>query len=160
MKIVIITLLFLLSSLTQALEANTPAPDFTLPDTKGSNQRLKEFRGNVVLLNFWASWCGPCRQEMPILDELHKKYEKLGFVVIGVNLDGNKSQADKYLKDVDIHFPILYGGDSDIGEQYSIDAMPTTYIIDNLGNLRHLHRGYKPGFEDKYEKEIKAILLE
>ena len=107
MKVFTLIGLLLLSQLTLAADS-TPAPDFTLKSTGGNNLRLSEMRGQVVLVNFWASWCGPCRQEMPLLDELQNKYSKLGFTVLGVNVDKNPAKADKILKDIPVTFPVLY----------------------------------------------------
>ena len=105
MKILLIPLLLLLSQF--AIAAESAAPDFTLKSTSGENLRLSEQRGQVVLINFWASWCGPCRQEMPLLDEMQKKYAKLGFTVFGVNVDQDQSNADKIYKEIPVSFRSL-----------------------------------------------------
>lgn len=139
---------------------NAPAPDFTLKSNQGSNLRLKEQRGNVVLINFWASWCGPCRQEMPLLQDIQKKYSPLGFTVFGVNVDKDSSLANKILKDIPVSFPILYDPQGKVSQLYDIDAMPTTVIVDRDGKMRFLHRGYKSGYEDKYVEEIKQLIRE
>ncbi len=140
--------------------AKTAAPDFTLKSRDGKNVRLSDLRGQVVLLNFWASWCGPCRQEMPILDEIHNKYKSLGFSVLGVNLDAKSSKAISYLKDTPVSFPVLYDPKGEVSSQYGVQAMPSTVIIDKDGNVRHLHEGYKSGYEDDYRKQIKALMRE
>ena len=84
------------------------APDFTLKSYSGKNIKLSEYRGQVVLMNFWASWCGPCRQEMPLLNDLHKKYKKLGFTVLGVNVEEDSSKAKGIVQEVKLTFPILF----------------------------------------------------
>ncbi|PHS15637.1 MAG: redoxin [Kangiella sp.] len=136
------------------------APDFTLKSRDGKNVRLSDLRGQVVLLNFWASWCGPCRQEMPILDNIHNKYKSLGFSVLGVNLDAKSKKAIGYLKDTPVTFPVLYDPKGVTSEQYGVSAMPSTVIIDRNGNVRHLHKGYKSGYEDEYMAQIKKLLRE
>jgi len=136
------------------------SPDFTLKSREGKNVRLSDFRGQVVLLNFWASWCGPCRQEMPILDQLHKKYGKSGFSVLGVNLDAKSAKAIKYLKDTPVNFTVLYDPKGEVSEMYGVQAMPSTVIIDRDGNVRFLHKGFKDGYSEKYHKQIKALLRE
>ncbi len=136
------------------------APDFTLKSRDGKNVRLSDLRGQVVLLNFWASWCGPCRQEMPILDNIHNKYKSLGFSVLGVNLDAKSKKAIGYLKDTPVTFPVLYDPKGMTSEQYGVSAMPSTVIIDRNGNVRHLHKGYKSGYEDEYMDQIKKLLRE
>jgi len=143
-----------------AKDISGPAADFTLKSTTKKNLRLKEYRGQIVLLNFLASWCGPCRQEMPILNNLHKQYEALGFTVLGVSLDEDPGETDKLLKAIPVDFPVLYGGKSDITDRYEINAMPTTIIIDRDGNQRFLHLGFKAGYELKYEEQIKNLIRE
>ena len=138
----------------------TAAPDFTLKSRQGENVRLSDLRGQVVLLNFWASWCGPCRQEMPILDEIHNKYKALGFSVLGVNLDAKSSKAFSYLKDTPVSFPVLFDPEGKVSNQYGVQAMPSTVIIDKDGNVRFLHEGYKSGYEDDYRVQIKKLLRE
>ncbi|MDQ7050873.1 MAG: TlpA disulfide reductase family protein [Enterobacterales bacterium] len=136
------------------------APDFTLKSRDGKNVRLSDLRGQVVLLNFWASWCGPCRQEMPILDQLQTKYSQAGFSVLGVNLDAKSAKAIKYLKDTPVNFTVLYDPQGKVSEQYGVQAMPSTVIIDRDGNVRYLHKGFKAGYTEKYHKQIKALLRE
>lgn len=158
MKIVSTLLLVLLSQWSFAAE--TSAPDFTLKSKNGENLRLSEHKGQVVLINFWASWCGPCRQEMPLLDEMQDKYAKLGFTVFGVNVDKNPAKADKILKDIPVSFPVLYDPDGTVSQLYDVSAMPTTVIVDRDGNMRYLHKGFKPGYEDKYAANVKTLIRE
>jgi peroxiredoxin len=136
------------------------APDFTLKSNHGDNLRLSEHRGDVILLNFWASWCGPCRQEMPLLNSLNERYSKLGFNVIGVNVDKDSALADKILKDIPVGFPVLYDNLSMVSSTYAVKSMPTTVIIDRDGNMRYIHNGYKPGLEQTYEQQIKELIKE
>ncbi|WP_444998101.1 TlpA family protein disulfide reductase [Aliikangiella sp. IMCC44359] len=158
-RIVLISF-FALFSVNTFAEKKVKAPDFTLKSRSGENVRLSDFRGQVVLLNFWASWCGPCRQEMPILDEIHKKYEALGFSVLGINVDAKSEKAINYLKDTPVSFPVLYDAKSKVSELYSVSAMPSTALIDRDGNVRYIHPGYKAGDEEKYRKKIKALMRE
>lgn len=145
-------------SLQSLAAEKVKAPDFTLKSRAGENLRLSDFRGKVVLLNFWASWCGPCRQEMPILDELHQKYKPLGFTVLGVNVDQKSEKAEQYLKNIPTHFPILFDPENFVSDLYSVRAMPSTAIIDKDGNVRFIHAGYKSGDEAIYEKKIKQLM--
>lgn len=136
------------------------APDFTLKSNSGDNLRLSEHRGEVILLNFWASWCGPCRQEMPHLDALQKKYEALGVNVVGVSVDDDPEKANHLLKEIPVTFPVLYDTESQVSAAYKVAAMPTTVLIDRDGNMRYLHKGYKPGYEQQYEQQIKQLIRE
>jgi len=136
------------------------APDFTLKSNSGQNIRLSELRGEVVLINFWASWCGPCRQEMPVLDELHNQYKALGFTVLGVNVEENPQQARKLLKDMPVSFPVLFDDSSVVSKQYDVIAMPSTVLVDRNGNMRYLHKGYKPGLEEVYLEQVRELIRE
>ncbi len=136
------------------------APNFTLKNRSGENVKLSELRGQVVLVNFWASWCGPCRQEMPILEKLYKKYKSLGFVILGVNVDDKPKQAESLLKLIDVSFPVLFDTDKKISEKYKVTAMPSSFLIDRDGKLYSEHKGYLPEYELMYKKEIKTLLKE
>lgn len=136
------------------------APDFTLKSNQGTNIRLEELRGEVVMLNFWASWCGPCRQEMPLMNDIYSKYQDLGFTILAVNVDENQADADRFLSAVPVEFPVVYDATSKVSEMYEVDAMPTTVMIDRDGNKRFLHRGYKPGYEDDYAAQVKQLIRE
>ena len=134
----------------QAMDMNSPAPDFTLKSLTGENLKLSELRGNVVLLNFWASWCGPCRQEMPLLEKMHNKYKGLGFTVMGVNVEEDSSKAKAMAKKDKLSFPVLFDTQSQVSKAYQVSAMPSTVIIDRDGKVRYLHKGYLPGYEDDF----------
>ena len=147
-------------SLTGAASVKGPAPNFTLKSLSGKNLKLSEMTGNVVLINFWASWCGPCREEMPVLNALHKKYEPLGFTVLGVNVEEDMEGAMNFLGHVPVDFPILLDNTNKVSKQYKVVAMPTTVVVDRDGNMRYLHEGYKPGDEKKYRQMIKKLVRE
>jgi len=137
-----------------------PAPNFTLKSTTGKNMKLSEMTGNVVLINFWASWCGPCREEMPLLNALHKKYQSLGFTVLGVNVEEQTDKARGFLNDFPVDFPVLLDNKNQVSQLYNVVAMPTTVVVDRDGNMRFLHKGYKPGDEKKYRKMVKKLVRE
>jgi peroxiredoxin len=136
------------------------APDFTLKSSSGKNIKLSEYRGQVILLNFWASWCGPCRQEMPLLNQIQNRYSKLGFTVLGVNVEEDSRQAKTMLREIPVDFPILFDTTNKVSKLYNVSAMPSTVLIDRDGNLRYLHKGYKPGDEAKYKQWIKKLVRE
>lgn len=146
----------------QVLAANTsgPAPDFTLKSRSGENIKLSELRGQVVMINFWASWCGPCRQEMPILDQLYQRYEPMGFTLLGVNVEEDSAAAEKVLREIPVSFPVLYDSKNQVSENYQVRAMPSTFLIDRDGKVRYLHKGYKPGYEDEYQQQVRELIRE
>ena len=141
-----------------ALKTSSPAPDFTLRSTEGQNLRLGEQRGKVVMVNFWATWCGPCRVEMPHLNRLYEKYRGAGFVLFGVNVDDDVRNAAALAQKMGLKFPILADAEKRVSKQYDLSAMPSTVLIDRDGRVRHVHRGYREGFEDMYEKQIRELL--
>lgn len=160
-RLLMLLLAGMLLTVTVAAEPiQGPAPDFTLKSRGGENLKLSEFRGQVVMINFWASWCGPCRQEMPLLDQLYQHYRPLGFTILGINVEEDVSQAAKLLREIPVTFPILFDGSNTVAEQYHLDAMPTTVLVDRDGKMRFLHLGYLPGYEREYETQIKALLME
>ena len=164
LKSILITGLTIILSISVSYAASEKlsgkAPNFTLKSRSGKNIKLSELRGQVIMLNFWASWCGPCRKEMPILEKIHKKYKRLGFTLLGVNVEENSRDAKNYLKDVRVTFPILFDNRQRVSKMYNVSAMPTTVIIDKNGNKRFLHKGYKAGYENDYKKQIKKLLRE
>ncbi len=137
-----------------------PAPDFTLNDADGNAVSLGDLKGQVVMINFWASWCGPCRQEMPLLEQIHRKYEPLGFTLLGVNVEENSADGQAFLKDRPVSFPVLYDPENGVSQLYDVVAMPSTVLIDRRGNVRYLHHGYKPGYENEYMDQIRALSRE
>lgn len=139
---------------------NQPAPDFTLSARGGKPLSLTQYKGQVVMLNFWASWCGPCKQEMPLLESIYKKYNKLGFTLIGVNVEPDSKPADAVLAKLPVSFPIVYDPESKVSSLYDVSGMPTTVIIDRKGQVRLLHRGYKPGDENEYLDSIRQLIRE
>lgn len=140
--------------------ANVPAADFTLASLKDGNLKLSEQRGEVIMLNFWASWCGPCREEMPLLNDLHARYEPVGFQVWGVNVDANREDAQAMLNKIPVKFPVLFDSQSDVSKLFGVEAMPSSVFIDRDGKVRYVHKGYRSGDEAEYKKIIKELIRE
>jgi peroxiredoxin len=160
-RIILLTIVFILTSTTGwAASISGPAPNFTLKNIDGKNVKLSELSGNVVLINFWASWCGPCLQEMPLLNAIHQKYEPLGFTVLGVNVEENSANAKAFLAERGVDFPILLDSKNQVSKLYDVVAMPTTVVVDRDGNMRFLHQGYVPGDENEYRKMVKKLIRE
>lgn len=138
-----------------------PAPAFQLPQRGGTAPvSLESLRGQVVMINFWASWCGPCRQEFPLLDQMYRKYRPMGFTLLGVNVEPDPKDAERFLKQTPVSFPILLDKENKVSQLYGVNAMPSTVLVDRKGNLRWLHRGYKPGDENEYLDAVRNLLRE
>ena len=158
-RIVLGAVLAVAAGLTPAAVAPAGvAPDFTLRSVDGPNLRLQEQRGRVVLVNFWATWCGPCRQEMPHLNRLYEKYRSSGFVLLGVNVDDDQRNAVGVASKLGLTFPVLLDTDKKVSQLYDLSAMPATVLIDKDGRVKYLHRGYQSGYEDTYDKQIREML--
>jgi peroxiredoxin len=143
-----------------AVAPATPAPDFTLRSAEGGNLRLAEQRGRVVLVNFWATWCGPCKVEMPHLSRLYEKYRSAGFVLLGINIDEDPKQAVALATRMGLKFPVLLDTDKAVSRRYALDSMPATVIVDRDGKVRHVHRGYRDGMERTYDEQVRALVKE
>ena len=144
----------------RAVAADTPAPDFTLPSSAGSNLRLREQRGQVVMLNFWATWCGPCRREMPELNRIYGKYRPAGFLLMGVNVDEDPANARGVAGKLGVQFPVLFDTHQLVSRLYDLSTMPSSVLIDRDGRVRHVYLGYKDGYERTYEQQIAELLRE
>lgn len=140
--------------------AAPPAPDFTLRALSGANLRLAEQRGQVVMVNFWATWCGPCRQELPHLNRLYEKYRGSGFTLLGINVDDDTYKAADLATKLAVKFPVLFDTDKRVSRAYDLSAMPATVLIDRDGRVRYRHRGYRRGAEDTYEQQVRELLKE
>jgi peroxiredoxin len=143
-----------------SMAAGTPAAAFQLPAAAGAQVSLADLKGQVVLINFWASWCGPCRQEMPVLDQLYRKYKTAGFTLLGVNVEPKSGDAMSFLKATPVSFPILFDTQSKVSTLYEVSGMPSTVIVDRKGNIRYVHHGYKPGDEGQYQDQIRSLMRE
>lgn len=161
MKHLIFALLTTVFSLTaSAGELSGPAPGFTLQTLDGKKVSLSDYKDHVVMINFWASWCGPCREEMPLLNEIYETYKKAGFVLLGINLDDDAAAAEAFLKKTPVVFPVLSDPSGKVADKYKNQAMPSSYFIDRTGNLAYLHQGYRPGEEADYKKIIRKLLAQ
>ena len=138
-----------------------PRPTSRCAPPSGPNLRLQEQRGQVVLVNFWATWCAPCRQEMPHLNRLYEKYRGSGFVLLGVNVDEDPRNAAERGRQAGRQVPGAarqrQAGQPPVRRSA---RMPSTVLIDRDGRVRYLHRGYRDGYESTYDKQIRELLKE
>ena len=117
----------------EPMKDNAATPDFFLPDPAGKKTTLKDFRGKVVLLNFWASWCIPCREEMPAMERLYQQYKNKGFTIVAVDVKDSRKDALAFLKELKITYPIMLDADGEVGLLYGAWGLPTTYLIGPKG---------------------------
>ena len=158
--IALVLSVFAASSLASSGMEGQQAPDFALKSSTGENLRLSEYRGDVVMINSWATWCGPCRQEMPLLDELYSRYQRVGFNLLGVNIDDDSNRAMNMIEELGVNFPVLFDARKEVSKLYEVEAMPVTVIVDREGTVRFVHHGYKPGYEEMYLDQIRSLLRE
>lgn len=136
------------------------APDFVLRSFAGRNVRLSEHIGEVVVLNFWATWCGPCRQEMPLLDEIYDRYLPAGMVLFSINVDEDQQRASEMAQALRVTYPVLFDERKDVSRAYQVAIMPVTVLIDRAGVVRYVSEGYKPGYEKRYTGKLRELLNE
>jgi peroxiredoxin len=136
------------------------APDFVLKGLDGRNLRMSEFRGQVVLVNFWARWAGDSRQEMPALDRINTTYSRAGLVVLGVSVDEDLARAREFAAAMKVSYPILFDAGSDIGRDYLLQKMPMTILVDRAGVVRYSSVGFKRGDERAFLDQIRELLRE
>lgn len=141
-----------------ALGTGSRAPEIGLRDLEGRRIQLGALRGKVVIVDFWASWCEPCKQELPALDELYGKYKDDGLVVIGVSVDRDESNAKKFLRRTPVSFPVVHDAGHRVAGRYEPPKMPSSYVIDKRGVVRYVHEGFRSGDAAKMEREVKKLL--
>ena len=140
-----------------AQEVGSRAPAFDLPTT-AKPVRLADLKGQVVYIDFWASWCAPCKQSFPFMSDMQAKYGPRGFKVIGVNVDQKREDADKFLASTPAGFTIGYDTSGKVAEVYQPKGMPTSYLIGADGKVRAVHIGFKDADRQKIEAEIQSAL--
>ena len=134
------------------------APDFSLKDASGASVKLSDYKGKVVLLDFWATWCGPCKIEIPWFMEFEQAYKDKGFAVLGVSMDEDGWTAVKpYLEEHKVNYRVALGNEQ-VGQLYGgLDALPTTFLIDRTGRIAKVHIGLETG-KDGFQNEINSLL--
>lgn len=165
--IIVMLVVSQISAVHAGLNKGEKAPTFKLKSINGKTFSFDQIRksadkknaNNIVLLDFWATWCPPCREEVPHLQRLHEKYGKKGLIVVGVTLDRDGLSAVKpFVKRNGLTYTILIDPKGDSAKSYKVFGYPTTYIIDRKGNIHSIHIGYMPGMEKQIENEIKSLL--
>jgi len=138
----------------QPMSDSAPTPDFTLPDPTGKKVSLKDFRGKLVMLNFWASWCAPCREEMPTMERLYQEFKSKGFVIVAVDVKDKRTDALAFIKELKLTFPVVFDPDGQVGLLYGAWGLPATYLIGLRGE--GLARMWGPA--DWYSPGARALI--
>ena len=152
--------MLLIASSARALTPGGAPPAIDMPDQTGEKVELSALEGKVVLVDFWASWCGPCKDEMPVLEALHKKYAAKGLVIVGVNIDSSSKKMNKFLKGTTVSFRIVHDRKLVVANRYEPETMPTSYFIGRDGKVRYVHEGFEKGDAGALEERVKALLAE
>jgi len=135
------------------------APDFALPSLNGQTVRLSDLRGKAVLLNFWATWCAPCRLEMPTMDKAYQEYKNRDLEVLAVSLDaGSKSVVKNFMQELKLDFPVLLDPDMEVLRLYRMVGIPASFLIDKQGIVRHREVGYRDWTTPESRKLLEAML--
>lgn len=140
--------------------ALAPMTQVVLPNVKGGSAALADYKGKVVLVDFWASWCGPCRQSFPWMNQLQSRYGAEGLEVVAINLDQEAELAEAFLQEVPAQFTVLLDTDAQLPGEYGVMGMPSSYLIDRHGKIRAQHIGFHSDRVAAYEETIQALLAE
>jgi thiol-disulfide isomerase/thioredoxin len=146
------------ASAASALSPGQTAPALALHQADGIEWKLADQRGRVVLVDFWASWCGPCREAFPALEALHRRFADQGLVVVGVNLDEERKEAERFLKVVPVNFTIVFDSAGASAHAFALPGMPSSYLLGRDGKVRAVHQGFRAHDGEKLAAEIEAAL--
>ena len=160
MKIILLSLLLIMTMplITQAAEVGSPAPDFNLENLSGGETSLGQLKGKVVFLDFWAPWCTICREELPELDRLSRKFRQDGLVVIGIDVDDSEAAVKNFLAKTPLSFTLLIDKRDVMRKKYRFRTLPTAFIIGKDGMIRYVHIGFGNEYLSLYEREIIELL--
>ena len=144
----------------QPMKETAPVPDFSLSTPDGKKVSLKDFRGKTVFLNFWATWCVPCREEMPAMEKLYQEYKDKNFVVLAINVKDRKQEALTFMKELKLTYPVAFDPEAEVASLYGAWGLPTTYLIGPTGE--GLARGWGPAewYSPTSRKLFKELLEE
>ncbi len=170
LKIFWLTLLLTAAGQTLALKLGEVAPAFTGPYLLAVEQGTEpssaaEFdsatlSGQVVYVDFWASWCGPCRVSLPALNNIYQEFSAQGFNVVAINLNRDKNDALEFLNERPVVYPVIYDVQGQLPEVFGVKGMPTAFLLDREGRVRHIHEGFRPGEEVKLRELIAQLIKE
>lgn len=135
-------------------------PEIGLKDLRGNTVARAALAGKVVIVDFWASWCGPCKEEMPVLSRLYQKHAARGLVVVGVSVDEEAANVHAFLARVKANFPIVHDAKHAVAERFAPPKMPSSYVVDRRGVVRYVHGGFRPADAESLAREVEKLLAE
>jgi cytochrome c biogenesis protein CcmG/thiol:disulfide interchange protein DsbE len=154
----LLALLVCAAAPVDALDAGTKMPEIGLKDLGGAPVSVSSLAGKVVIVDFWATWCAPCREELPELQKFHKKYGSQGLVIVGVSVDKEAENIKGFVDKLGLSFPIVHDVGHQVTGKYSPPKMPSSYIVDRKGIVRYVHGGYRASDAAEFETQIKELL--
>lgn len=141
------------------LEAGNPVPNCRLaPLGVEQEQELRQYQGKVLYVDFWASWCGPCAQSFPFMNDLAGDLQRDGLQIVAVNLDANREDAQAFLAQRPAHFTVLADAGGQCAQEFGVQAMPSSYLVDRQGVVRHVHKGFRPGEAQEFRVLVEELL--
>jgi thiol-disulfide isomerase/thioredoxin len=141
-----------------AASIGDPAPAFALPRAEGTMIALADLRGRVVYVDFWASWCGPCRRSFPWMNEIEQRYAAKGLTVVAINVDAKREDAERFLHQYPAKFAVVYDASGATPRAYDVKAMPSSYVIDRNGKIARIEQGFLDEKRDALEESIRSLV--
>ena len=157
-RLLIFAALFGSASGALAVETGESAPPFALPTAKGETVALDKLRGQVVYVDFWASWCGPCRRSFPWMNDLQQRYGGKGLSIVAINVDKKREDADRFLAQTPAQFTVVYDPAGAIPSKFAVKGMPSSYLVDGKGNVVAVEQGFHDDRKAPLEEQIRALL--
>lgn len=160
LKHLIAVSLFVVAMIAHSAYAADAAPGFSLPTSGGGKVSLKSLKGKVVYVDFWATWCPPCRKSFPWMNEMHDRYHGKGLEIVAISLDKAQKPVTQFLETTSPRFTVALDPEATMADRYGVKVMPTSYLIDRKGKVRMTHRGFRNRDKQALEEEIRKLLAE
>lgn len=156
----VVLVMLLLALAGNNVFASEPAPNLTLKTLDNASIQLSDMKGDVIYLDFWATWCPPCRKSFPWMEEMQQRYKDLGFKVVAVSLDNKRGVIDQFLQNMSTSFTIAHDPSGESATAFKVKGMPSSYLIDRHGNIHLTHMGFNSKDKSKLEAEIKNLIAQ
>jgi thiol-disulfide isomerase/thioredoxin len=163
-SLILLFLMLFNSTIVLAVADGQPAPDCPAElQEQTSGFKLENFKGKVLLVDFWATWCGPCLKSIPFFNQLHHVHNMMkndNFQIVAINVDEDKEAAQGFMKEHPISYPVAYNSSGECPKAYEVQVMPSSYLVDKTGKIRHVHLGYRDEDQEGLKQKIDALLAE